>query len=172
MITKFAALFVTAAVLVSARAEEPETALVKIGDVAPAFTVTSTDNEQISSESLKGKLVLVNFFATWCGPCMAEMPHLESEVWQKFKDRGLVVVAIGREHSVAEVTKFKADKHLTLPVAPDPKREIYSKYATKYIPRNFLVGRDGKIIFASMGFDASEFDKMVTLIAVELSRSN
>lgn len=103
---------------------------------------------------------------------MAEMSHLESEVWQQFKDRGLIVVAIGREHSAAEMIKFKADKHLTMAVAPDPKREIYSKYATKYIPRNFLIGRDGKIIFASMGFDQPEFDKMVTLIRVELAKGN
>jgi peroxiredoxin len=165
------ALIVLAAIgLATARAVEEETTLVKVGDLAPAFTTTNTENEPISTEALKGKVVLVNFFATWCGPCLAEMPHLEAEVWQKFKDRGLVVVAIGREHSTAEMTKFKADKKLTMAVVPDPKREIFSKYATKYIPRNFLIGRDGKIIFASTGFNRTEFDSMIALIAAELAK--
>ena len=167
---KLAFIAFAAIAVATARAEEPETSLVKVGDVAPAFTVTGTENESISTDALKGKVVLVNFFATWCGPCIAELPHLESEVWQKFKDRGLVVVVIGREHSVAEMTKFKADKRLTMVLAPDPKREIYSKYATKYIPRNFLIGPDGKIIFASMGFDRSEFDKMISVIEANLGK--
>src|SRR5438105_11667409 len=63
--------------------------LVKVGDAAPGFALTTTDGAVVSTEQSKGKVMLVNFFATWCGPCMAEMPHLESEVWQKFKDQGL-----------------------------------------------------------------------------------
>src|SRR6185369_7175905 len=106
----------------------------------------------ISTDQAKGKLILVNFFATWCGPCMEEIPHLEADIWQKFKDRGLVMVAVGREHSNEELARFKAEKKLSLNIAGDPKREVYAKFARQYIPRNFLIGPDGKILFASVGF--------------------
>src|SRR4030095_11807884 len=96
-------------------AEKPEATLVKLGDPAPAFTVTTTDGSEMSTEKLKGKVILVNFFATWCGPCLAELPHLETEVGQKFKERGLTLVVIGREHSTDELVKFKTEKKLTMP---------------------------------------------------------
>ena len=102
---------------------------------------------------------------------MAEMPHLESEVWQKFKDRGLILVAIGREHSLAELTKFKNDKKLTLPVAADPQRDTYAKYASKYIPRNFIIGVNGKVVFQSVGFNPQEFTEMVKTIDAELGKA-
>ena len=167
----FAALGLLAAItLSSAGGDDLGGTLVKVGDTAPSFTATTTGNEQISPESQKGKVIFINFFATWCGPCMSEMPALEASVWQKFKDRGLVFVAIGREHSAAEMVKFKEDKHLTMPIAPDPKREIYSKFATQYIPRSILIGRDGKILFATVGFAQAEFDQMVALIDTELGK--
>ncbi|HEV7406812.1 MAG TPA: TlpA disulfide reductase family protein [Chthoniobacteraceae bacterium] len=149
---------------------EPAELLVKVGDLAPAFTATTTDNVQISNESQKGKVTLINFFATWCGPCMSEMPEIESGVWQKFKDRGLTVVAIGREHSAEEMVAFKAGKHFTMPIAPDPKRAIYSKFATQSIPRNFLIGRDGRILFESVGYSDGELKKMIAFIEAELAK--
>jgi peroxiredoxin len=148
--------------------QDAQTSTVKVGDPAPAFSITTTDGTEISTEKLKGKVILVNFFATWCGPCLAELPHLESEVWQKFKDRGLVLVVIGREHSAEELVKFKAEKKLTMPFAPDPKREVYAKYATQYIPRNVVIGPDGKVLFQSVGYVPAEFAQMVKAIGSKL----
>ena len=105
---------------------------------------------------------------TWCGPCLAELPHLETDVWQKFKDRGLTLVVIGREHNTDELVKFKTEKKLSMPFGADPKREVYAKYATKYIPRNVLIGADGKVKFQSVGFNQTEFAEMVKTIEVEL----
>jgi peroxiredoxin len=164
-----AGIILLASILTTAGARDPET-LVNVGDPVPAFTVTATDHQQISTQSLKGKVTLVNFFATWCGPCMEEMPHLEEMIWQQFKDRGLAVLAIGRGHNSAELVTFKAAKRLTVPIAADPKGEIYAKFATKYIPRNYLIGRDGKVLFSSVGFETSKFNKLIALIDAELRK--
>ena len=151
-------------------ADYAESTLVKVGDLAPAFSVTTTENEEIATEKLRGKIIVVNFFATWCGPCVTELPHLDKEVWQRFKDRGVKVVALGREHSGEEVGKFRAEKKLTLPMAGDPGRKIYAKYATQYIPRNFVIGPDGKVAFQSVGFSQEDFQKMIAAIEAELGR--
>jgi peroxiredoxin len=152
-------------------AEEAESTLVKIGDPAPAFSIMTTDGNEISTEKLKGKVTLLNFFATWCGPCLAELPHLETEIWQKFKDKGLTLVVVGREHSTEELVKFKVEKKLTMPFAADPKREVYARFATKYIPRNVVIGADGKVKFQSVGFKEAEFVQMKTTIESELAQT-
>jgi tetratricopeptide (TPR) repeat protein len=92
------------------------------------------------------------------------LPQLESLVWQPLKDRGLSVLAIGREHSLAEVESYKSKLKLTMPVGADPDRSIYAKYATRSIPRNFLIDKNGKIIYTSIGFggdDALRFKGMI-----------
>src|SRR6516165_9070658 len=105
-----------------------ETTITKVGQEAPAFSVLTLDGKTIDSKALKGKVVLLDFFATWCRPCLAEMPHLEKEVWQKFKDKGLVVLAIGREHQNSELLDFQKKRSFTFPMAGDAKREVYGRY--------------------------------------------
>lgn len=144
---------------------------VKPGDVAPDFSCQTVSGEQFSLSGQKGKVVLVNFFATWCAACMEEMPHLDKEVFLKFGSRNdFKLIAIGRGHSAAELTKFNNEKGFTLPIAPDPKREIYSRYADKYIPRNFVVGKDGKIKLSTVGYTAEDFQKIIQTIQAELDK--
>ncbi len=145
--------------------------VIKVGDHAPSFTGTDSDGKPVSLDSLKRKVVLVDFFATWCGPCMEEMPHIQSEVWDNYKSAGLVVIGIGREHQIPEMAQFKQDKQLGFTILADPQREIYSKYATMYIPRCYLIDKEGIVRFASVGYDTDEFAKMKALIASELQKS-
>jgi peroxiredoxin len=100
------------------------------------------------------------------------MPHLESDIWKKFKDRGLVLVAIGREHQVAELRKFKADRLFTMPIAADPDRAAFGKFAKDFIPRAFLIGADGKIAFESQGYDFEEFPALVRAVQAELDKGS
>lgn len=117
---------------------------------------------------LKGKIILVNFFATWCRPCMEELPRLEREIWAPNRDRGLIVVAIGREHTRAEMTEFLRDQKLSFSVAPDPGRKIFKRYATQSIPRNYLIGPDGRIVHQSMGYTAQSFRALIGAVEHEL----
>lgn len=135
--------------------------LTKKGQTVPKFKVTTLEGKEISVSDLKGKVVLINFFATWCPPCKAEMPHLEKDIWQKYKNReDFYLLSIGREHKAAELLKFKNEKGFTFPIAPDPKRAVFSLFARKMIPRNYLIDQSGRIAFQAIGYAPEEFEQM------------
>ncbi|MGQ1788370.1 TlpA family protein disulfide reductase [Saccharicrinis sp. GN24d3] len=145
--------------------------LVKAGDLMPAFNLKSAD-ENISSSDLKGKVVLINFFATWCPPCIKELPYVKKEIADKYKNRkDFKLLVVGREHTQAEMDKFKAEK-FDLPFYPDKDRAMYGKFAMNTIPRNYVIDKSGKIIYASTGFSIEEFEKMLDLLKRELQNSN
>lgn len=146
--------------------------LVKVGDTAPNFTLELEDGSTKKLSDLKGKVVWVNFFATWCPPCRKELPHLEKEVYKKFKSRkDFEVLVIGREHSWAEINKFKTDNNYVLPFYSDAKRDAFSKYAKQNIPRNFIIDKEGKIAVVSIGFNEKEFNKIITKVEILLKES-
>ncbi len=148
-------------------ASEAETTLTKVGQMAPNFTLSTVDGKEFNLQSNRGKVVLVNFFATWCGPCLEELPHVEKEIWQRFQRQGLVVISIGREHQNSEVAEFRKKNNYTFLMAGDPKRKVYGKFATEYIPRTYLVNKEGQIVYQSMGFADEEFKKLVAAIEKE-----
>jgi len=143
----------------------------KIGDKAPDFSCTTISGKSFDLSKTKGKIVMINFFATWCGPCNLELPVLQKEVWDKYKDNpDFVLIVIGREHSEKDLADFASKKGLSLPFAPDPKREIYSLYAKQTIPRNIIIGKDGKIMMQEIGFDEESFKKITDLLSNELTK--
>ncbi|MBK9472332.1 MAG: TlpA family protein disulfide reductase [bacterium] len=147
-----------------------ETTLTKVGQDAPAFTVATLGGEPFSLGAQKGKVVLVNWFATWCGPCKAEMPHLKDRVWEAFKGNpDFVMISISREEDAAKVAPFVAERALPWTIGLDTDRTAYARYAEAYIPRNHVIGRDGRIVFQSEGFEEAEFAAMITAIAGELA---
>ena len=166
----FLLLCVFASNLSAAEQTEFESTLTKVGQQVPEIGWMTLDGQKFDAKSLHGKVVLVNFFATWCGPCMQEMPHLQKDVFQKFKDKNFVMVAIGREHNDAELKEFRKKREFTIPIAADPGRKIYSRFATQYIPRNYVIAADGKIAFQSVGYNEGEFKKMLDLIDKELKK--
>ncbi len=139
------------------------------GDPVPGFTITTIDGQEIDMEKLKGKVVLLNFFATWCNPCMVEMPSLQKKIWERFKDDDFFLLALGREHTVEEMKEFVKVKGFTFPVAADTGRAVFKKFAVQNIPRNVIVDKNGNIVYQSVGYTKEEFMRMVDLIAKRIS---
>jgi peroxiredoxin len=149
--------------------EDEQSSLVKVGMDAPDFKCRTVTGEDFSLSEEKGKVILINFFATWCRPCLFELPRLEKNIFLKYKDReDFRLIVIGRDHNATELENFKKKFGLSLPIAPDPKREIYGKYAEETIPRSFIVGKDGKIKLVSEGYTKSEFMKIILAVQKEL----
>ncbi|RHJ95162.1 TlpA family protein disulfide reductase [Parabacteroides bouchesdurhonensis] len=132
--------------------------IVKVGDTMPTFTIVSDDGTQLRSSSLKGKVVLVNFFATWCPPCQKELAEIQSTLWPKYKDNDkFKLLVIGREHSDSELAKYNEKKGFAFPLYPDKNRAVYGAFATSLIPRSYLIGKNGKVIAATSGYTEEEF---------------
>jgi len=144
--------------------------IIKMNQEAPDFEVKTIDGKTIKLSDLKGKVVLVNFWATWCPPCKQEMPFLEKNVWEKYKSEDFYLLALAREEDKDKIMEFNKTTKYSFPMAPDIERKIYSLYAKKFIPRNYVVDKKGKIVFMSKGFAKGEFDDMVELIGEELKK--
>jgi peroxiredoxin len=148
--------------------DDPST-LLKTGDMAPQFTCKTIDGQEFDLAKAKGKVVMINFFATWCGPCNQELPVLQENIWKLYRNNpGFSLIIIGREHSEQEVKEFVTKHKFTMPFAPDQERKIFSLYASQNIPRNIIVGKDGKIMFQNIGFTKEEFSKIEKLLAEKL----
>lgn len=150
---------------------EFETTLTKVGQPAPEIQWVTLDGQKFDLNTLRGKVVLINFFATWCGPCLEEMPHLQKDIFQKIKDKNFVMISIGREHSEAELKDFRKKRQFTIPIAADPERKIFGRFATQYIPRNYVIGTDGRIAFQSVGYTEPEFKKMLEALDKEVKKA-
>ena len=142
-----------------------EATLTRVGQPAPEFRVTEVGGDTFDLAALRGRVVLLNFFATWCPPCREEMPRLEKDVWQRFRGPRFAMVALGREHTNEELAGFGEKNGLTFPIAGDPGRGVYKHYASSFIPRSVVVGPEGTILFQTSGYDAKDFDAMIAAIA-------
>lgn len=146
--------------LARVNAQEKET-LVKVGDDVPEFVVEMFDGQKINIKDLKGKIVLINFWATWCPPCQEELKRVQKEIIDRFKGKDFVFLAISREESKEQVKKFRERNGYTFPMGLDPERKIYSKFATATIPRNFIIDKKGKIVEIEVGYTKESFAKMI-----------
>lgn len=129
------------------------TTLIRTGDIAPDFTVKMIDGKKITLSELRGKVVLVTFWATWCPPCREEMSHMQEGVIDHFAGKDLVVLPISRGETRATVEAFVDKMKYTFPVGLDENKAIYSLYATNYVPRSFVIDREGRVAYYVVGYD-------------------
>ncbi|MGK0388977.1 MAG: thiol-disulfide isomerase/thioredoxin [Maribacter sp.] len=137
--------------------EEKRQFKTEIGNGTPDFTFEATDGKTYSLKDFKGKTVWLNFFATWCGPCLIEIPEL-IKLSEKYED--VVFIGIGRGHTVEELKAFAKLKNITYIVAADPDKKIFNLFADKYIPRNYLI-KKCKVKQQEVGYKKEEFEKLI-----------
>jgi peroxiredoxin len=144
--------------------------IVKTGDTAPDFTIKESGGKSYKLSDLRGKVVMLQFTASWCPVCRKEMPFIEDEIWTPGQKKGLVVIGIDRDEPLDKVVDFKKDIKITYPLALDPGAGIFALYALKEegVTRNVIIDRSGKIIFLTRLFEREEFDNMKKIVFSEL----
>lgn len=142
----------------------------KVGDTAPTFKFEIEKGKIVDLADFKGKLILINLFATWCPPCNTELPLVQKQIWDKHKnDKNFQFFVFGREEGWDKLIPYKAKRGFTFPILPDVNRSIFSKFAKQSIPRNILIDQNGKIIYQSIGYEEKEFQRLVKLIDDKLN---
>ena len=141
--------------------------IVKVGDMAPDFTLQYTDGSAFTLSAQRGKVVMLQFTASWCGICRGEMPHIESRIWQPHKDDAdFVLVGVDREEPREVVEEYTAQLGTTYPLLLDEKGDAFASYALRKsgITRNVLIDRDGRIVKLTRRFVEPEFNDLVATI--------
>lgn len=140
---------------------------VKVGDMAPDFEMALPSGEKVKLSDLRGKIVMLQFTASWCGVCRKEMPHIESQIWQRHKDNpDFALYGIDRDEPAETVLRFAEKTGVTYPIGLDPKAGIFQLYAEEKagITRNVIIDKTGKIVMLTRLFKEEEFGEMVSLI--------
>jgi peroxiredoxin len=120
------------------------------GSLAPDFILNDLCGKKITLSQFKGKVVILNFWSIWCGPCLAEMPFL-NKLYLEFKDKGLVVLAIAEDPAEKPLRSYIKEKGLSFPVLIDKNRKVYLKYSLFGIPVSFLIDKKGVIVEKIIG---------------------
>ena len=158
-----------AMLVLGVKAQDNNDDIVKVGEMMPSFSIVSDNGTKINSAELKGKVLLINFFATWCPPCQKELASVQQTLWPKYKDNNkFVMLVIGREHSDKELATYNEKKGFTFPLYPDKSRAIFGAFAKSLIPRSYLIGKDGKVIYAGKGYTDKEFAELLEKIETAL----
>ena len=140
--------------------------IVEVGQQAPDFKVTMTDGKPFILSEQKGKVVMLQFIASWCSVCRKEMPHIEKEIWLPLKDKAFVLLGLDRDEPVDVVMDFAKKMKITYPLAPDPGADVFALYALREagVTRNVIIDRDGKIVFLTRLYEEKEFKEMKQVI--------
>jgi peroxiredoxin len=111
---------------------------------APDFTLNDMSGNPVTLSQLRGKVVILNFWSIWCGPCLAEMPSL-NKLYLEFKDKGLIVLAIAEDPAEKPVKSYIQEKSIAFTILMDKDRKVYFKYSLFGIPVTFLIDKKGVI---------------------------
>lgn len=142
--------------------------IVKIGQQVPDFDLATTDGKTIRMADLKGKVVMLQFTASWCSVCRKEMPHIETDIWKKHKsNKNFALYGIDLDEPKDIVEKFAKQIPVTYPLALDPKGGIFYQFAEigAGVTRNVIIDKTGKIVYMTRLYKEEEFAEMKSMIA-------
>lgn len=144
-------------------------AALKAGDIPPPINMPDQHGKKVVLAELKGKVVLVDFWASWCGPCKQEMPVLEG-LHKKYADQGLVIVGINIDNNPKKMNSFLKGTPVSFRIVHDPKITIAQRYEPSTMPSSYFIGRGGKLRYIHEGFrkkDAAEIEERVKGLLAE-----
>ena len=147
--------------------------IVKVGDMVPQFDLHLLDGTKVPVSSLKGKVVMLQFTASWCGVCRKEMPFIEKDIWLKLKENPeFALYGIDLKEDAEKTAAFADLIPVTYPLTLDLEGETFGLFCAKGagVTRNIILDREGKIIMLTRLFDENEFKQMVELINAELEK--
>lgn len=147
--------------------------IVKVGDMVPQFDLHLLDGTKVPVSSLKGKVVMLQFTASWCGVCRKEMPFIEKDIWLKLKENPeFALYGIDLKEDAETTAKFAELIPVTYPLTLDLEGKTFELFCAKGagVTRNIILDREGKIIMLTRLFDEAEFNSMVELINAELNK--
>ncbi|MGH7471713.1 MAG: redoxin domain-containing protein [Longimicrobiales bacterium] len=140
---------------------------VKLAEPAPNFQLRDLDGHLVSLSDLRGKVVLLNFWATWCGPCRVEMPAME-QLYRMFSRKDFEILAVSTDAQGVAVTRpFQQAYHLTFPILHDADYRVGLMYGARSLPMTFMVDRQGIVrhqIFGARDWGASEAQQLVQML--------
>jgi peroxiredoxin len=142
--------------------------IVKIGQPAPDFTMTAIDGKTVQLAALKGKVVMLQFTASWCSVCRKEMPHIEADIWRKYRNNpNFALYGVDLDEPGDIVRKFAKEIPISYPIALDPQGRIFYKFAAQGagVTRNVIIDKTGRIAFMTRLFKEDEFEEMKRVIA-------
>ena len=139
-----------------------QTTLVRVGQVAPDFTVEMLDGGNVRLQDLRGGVVLLTFWDPECPDCRNEMAVADERIVERMNAAGVHYLPISRGHSRAVIADFCATNGYTFPVGLDPTKAIYNLYATKYVPRTFVIDKQGIIRYIYVEYGLSSLDEILS----------
>lgn len=141
--------------------------LVKVGQKAPNIELLFPDGTKKQLKDLKGKVIMLQFTASWCGVCRKEMPFIEKDIWLKYKSNpNFALFGIDLKESKEVTEKFAKDTGITYPLLLDPEGKAFYTYAAKNagVTRNIIIDKDGNIAYLTRLYDPEEFKEMIKVI--------
>ncbi|GAB4358404.1 MAG: TlpA disulfide reductase family protein [Gammaproteobacteria bacterium] len=138
-------------------------AALKENSPAPDFALKSRSGPNVRLSELRGQVVMINFWATWCGPCRQEMPLLES-LYKRYRKLGFTLLGVNVEENSRPAERFLKDVPVSFPILYDNRNEVSKLYQVSGMPSTVIIDRDGKVRFAHTGYvpgDESKYSRMV-----------
>lgn len=155
------ALVVVGALIFALRQRDPRP--VSVSDAAPDFRLSSLEQGSISLSDYRGRIVLVNFWATWCPPCVEETPGLEKFA-EQMRGQGVTVIGVSVDEDTDALKKFVSQYHLSYPIALDFDRAVANRYGTFKFPETYILDRDGRVAEKIIGPSDWQDPRMISFV--------